>query len=81
MAEDRHTLHTAKAALDNGLITPADYESVKDAFLKAQQIKAGLDAGFIQEADYDHVKHAFLQSLQLQSAPAAARTLGRWLDA
>ncbi|KAK9804944.1 hypothetical protein WJX73_001605 [Symbiochloris irregularis] len=75
MAEERHTLHTARAALDSGLITEADYACVKDAFLKAQQIKAGLDAGFIQESDYQQVKAAFLQALNLQTAPGASHTL------
>ena len=79
MAENQQVLHTAKAALDSGLITSTDYDSVKDAFLRAQQIKAGLDAGFILQSDYDQVKHAFLQSLRLQTAPAAAATLGTQL--
>lgn len=76
MADERHTLHTAKAALDSGLITDTDYACVKDAFLKAQQIKAGLDAGFIQESDYQHVKAAFLHALNLQTAPGASHALG-----
>lgn len=76
MAEERHTLHTAKAALDSGLITEADYACVKDAFLKAQQIRAGLDAGFIQESDYQQVKAAFLHALNLQTAPGASHALG-----
>lgn len=69
-------LQNARAALDEGLITAEDYSTVKDAFLRAQQIKAGLDAGFILESDYAHVKQAFLQSLQLQTAPDAAARLG-----
>jgi cofilin len=58
-------LKTAKNALDSGLITQIDYDGVKGAFLKAQQIKAGLDAGFILQQDYDQVKAAFLHSLSL----------------
>lgn len=69
-------LQNARAALDEGLITAEDYSTVKDAFLRAQQIKAGLDAGFILESDYAHVKQAFMQSLQLQTAPDAAARLG-----
>ena len=76
MSDGQQVLQTAKAALDSGLITNADYDSVKDAFLRAQQIKAGLDAGFIVESDYNEVKHAFLKSLQLHTAPAAAGALG-----
>lgn len=60
-------LKTAKEALDKGLISKEEYDGVKGAFLKAQQIKAGLDAGFILEQDYDQVKTAFLQSLNLSS--------------
>lgn len=60
-------LKTAKEALDKGLISKEEYDGVKGAFLKAQQIKAGLDAGFILEQDYEQVKAAFLQSLNLSS--------------
>lgn len=60
-------LKTAKEALDKGLISNEDYDGVKGAFLKAQQIKAGLDAGFILEQDYEQVKAAFLNSLSLTS--------------
>ena len=76
MTEGRQVLDTAKAALNSGLITSADYDSVKDAFLRAQQIKAGLDAGFILESDYNEVKQAFLHSLRMHSAPAATAALG-----
>lgn len=56
------TLRTARSALEEGLITDADYDVVKSAFLKAQQFKAGLDAGFITEADYAEVKSRFLDA-------------------
>ena len=69
------TLTNAKEALDAQLITKADFDTVKDAFLRAQQLKAGLDAGFILEADYQHVKHAFFESLRIGSAPAATSAL------
>lgn len=65
-------LRTAKAALDEDLISQADYDAVKDSILKAQgsilkaqQIKAGLDAGIIPEEELANVKRAFLQSLSL----------------
>lgn len=69
------TLRTAKTALDEGLITQEDYDSIKTAFMKAQQIKAGLDAGFIREQDYQRTKDAFLHSLDftfIQANPVAA---------
>lgn len=62
MADAASTLRTARAAVSEGLITEADYEVVKAAFLKAQQFKAGLDAGFISEADYAEVKTRFLDA-------------------
>ena len=62
MADAASTLRTARAAMQEGLITEGDYEVVKAAFLKAQQFKAGLDAGFISEADYADVKTRFLDS-------------------
>lgn len=62
MAEAASTLRTARAAVQEGLITEGDYEVVKAAFLKAQQFKAGLDAGFISEADYAEVKTRFLDA-------------------
>lgn len=65
------TLRIAKAALDEGLINTKDFDEIKTAFLRAQQIKAGLDAGFIRETDYQAVKRAFLNSLNLSVDPAA----------
>ena len=38
-------LRTAKQAMDDGLIAQDDFDVIKKAFLKAQQIKAGIDAG------------------------------------
>ena len=38
-------LRTAKQAMDDGLIAKEDFDVIKKAFLKAQQIKAGIDAG------------------------------------
>lgn len=57
-------LKTAKSALEQHLIETNDYDQVKAAFLRAQQIRAGLDAGFIRQDDYDQIKQTFLQSLQ-----------------
>ena len=56
-------LKTARSALDQHLIESNDYDQVKAAFLRAQQIRAGLDAGFIRQDDYDQIKQTFLQSL------------------
>lgn len=60
---DLGALRVAKQALDEGLIGPPDYDLVKIAFLKAQQIKAGLDAGFIRQGDYDKARDAYLHAL------------------
>ena len=57
-------LKTAREALEQNLIESSDYDQVKAAFLRAQQIRAGLDAGFIRQDDYDQIKQTFLQSLQ-----------------
>lgn len=65
------SVKVAKSAYDQGLITAQDYESVKSAFLRAQQIKAGFEAGFLKEDDYVQVKNAYLQSLQSLSGKSA----------
>jgi cofilin len=59
-------LRTAKAALDEGLITPQDYDVVKVAFLKAQQLKAGLDAGLVRQSDHDKARDSYLSALDFQ---------------
>lgn len=64
LAEMTDCLKTAKDALEQNLIEGSDYDQVKAAFLRAQQIRAGLDAGFIRQDDYDQIKQTFLQSLQ-----------------
>jgi hypothetical protein len=56
-------LRTAKQAMDEDLISQQDFDVVKIAFLKAQQIKAGLDAGFIRQSDYDKARDAYLHAL------------------
>ncbi|PNH05968.1 hypothetical protein TSOC_007706 [Tetrabaena socialis] len=60
---DLAVLRTAKQALDEGLLNPEDYDFIKKAFLRAQQIKAGLDAGFIKEEDFVQARDSFLHSL------------------
>ena len=65
-------LRNAKAALQDGLINDNDYEDVKVAFLRAQQIRAGLEAGFIKESDYHNIKRAFLNSLNLADPSSGA---------
>jgi cofilin len=59
-------LRTAKAALNEGLITPQDYDVVKVAFLKAQQLKAGLDAGLVRQQDHDKARDSYLSALDFQ---------------
>ena len=44
---DLGVLRTAKMAMSEDLICEEDFNSIKKAFLKAQQIKAGMDAGNI----------------------------------
>lgn len=60
---DLGVLRTAKAALDEDLISQEDFDGIKHAFLRAQQIKAGLDAGFIGEQEYARARDAFLHAL------------------
>lgn len=62
MADGAASLRTAQQALQDGLISEADYDQVKQAFVKAQQFKAGLDAGFLGQEDYDEVKRRFLSA-------------------
>ena len=57
------TLLSTKAALDLGLISQADFDAVKNSFLRAQQIKAALDVGLIRQADYESAKLEYLGSL------------------
>jgi cofilin len=41
----------------------ADFDAVKNAFLRAQQIKAALDVGLIKPEDYEETKREFLGAL------------------
>ena len=74
MATD--TLRNARVALEDGLITAADFEAVKVAFLKAQQYKAGLDAGFITPTDYAEVKARFLDDVAALSVSGSHSAAG-----
>mmetsp|Transcript_15940 Transcript_15940/g.34432 ORF Transcript_15940/g.34432 Transcript_15940/m.34432 type:complete len:317 (+) Transcript_15940:95-1045(+) len=65
---DLGVLRTAKLARDEGLIEQEDFDMIKKAFLKAQQIKAGMDAGFLREEDYTQARNSFLHSLDFQLA-------------
>ncbi|KAG1668151.1 hypothetical protein FOA52_005143 [Chlamydomonas sp. UWO 241] len=79
---DLAVLRTAKMAMQEELIDQSDFDFIKQAFLKAQQIKAGMDAGFLREEDYIAARDAFLKSLDFKTpgshgspvvhAPAAA---------
>eukprot|EP00201_Polytomella_parva_P003883 CAMPEP_0175073152 /NCGR_PEP_ID=MMETSP0052_2-20121109/20371_1 /TAXON_ID=51329 ORGANISM="Polytomella parva, Strain SAG 63-3" /NCGR_SAMPLE_ID=MMETSP0052_2 /ASSEMBLY_ACC=CAM_ASM_000194 /LENGTH=320 /DNA_ID=CAMNT_0016340865 /DNA_START=46 /DNA_END=1008 /DNA_ORIENTATION=- len=60
---DLTVLRTAKQAFEEGLIEKNDYDSIKNAFLRAQQIKAGLDAGFISQGLYAQARDSFLHAL------------------
>lgn len=66
------SLLSTKAALDLGLISQADFDAVKSAFLRAQQIKAALDVGLIKPEDYEETKREFLGSLAGGAAVASA---------
>lgn len=57
------SLETCKLALDKGLITAEDFNTVKESFLKAQQIKAGVDAGFVDAAEYERLRGAYIGSV------------------
>lgn len=71
------SLLSTKAALDLGLVAQADFDAVKNSFLRAQQIKSAVDVGLIKPEDYEETKRSFLDSLigggaGAVTAPAAA---------
>ncbi|GBF94587.1 actin-depolymerizing factor-like [Raphidocelis subcapitata] len=72
---DLETLRAARAAIEEGLISSNDYDVVKVAFLRAQQIKAGFDAGFLPENDYQRARDAYLNALDF-SVMAARPSVG-----
>eukprot|EP00210_Caulerpa_lentillifera_P002000 g1917.t1 len=69
---DLESLKTAKAALDAGLITQADFDSVKDGFIAAQKLKTGVDAGLLRKEDYDKSRDAFLELMGVGSSTTTA---------
>ncbi|GFR50329.1 hypothetical protein Agub_g12536, partial [Astrephomene gubernaculifera] len=71
---DLAVLRTAKQALDEGLLNSEDYDFIKKAFLRAQQIKAGLDAGFINPEDYVQARDSFLHSLDFALVGSSSLT-------
>ena len=70
MADSLQSLVNTKAALDLGLVTQADYDAVKSAFLKAQQLRTAMDSGLISQDDFEANKTRYLASLTLQEAAA-----------
>ncbi|KAG7666977.1 hypothetical protein Ndes2526B_g04540 [Nannochloris sp. 'desiccata'] len=66
MADSLQSLVNTKAALDLNLVTQADYDAVKSAFLKAQQLRTALDSGLISQEDFDANKSEYLTNLTLQ---------------
>jgi len=58
---DLDSLQNAKTALDKGLITQADFDSVKEGFVAAQKLKAGIDAGLLKIEDYERARDAFFE--------------------
>lgn len=53
-----------------------DFNEIKTAFLRAQQIKAGLDAGFIREEDYVQARDSFLHALDFSTGVAQVAASG-----
>ncbi len=72
--QDLAVLRTAKQAMGEGLIGQEDFDQIKTAFLRAQQIKAGLDAGFIREEDYVQVGRAVTMSCLSHFLPCSGQT-------
>ena len=50
------SLAKCNEALKKGLITQADYDEVKKAYLRIEQIKLGFEGGLITGAEKDKVK-------------------------
>eukprot|EP01026_Neomeris_dumetosa_P048914 TRINITY_DN4243_c0_g1_i5.p1 TRINITY_DN4243_c0_g1~~TRINITY_DN4243_c0_g1_i5.p1 ORF type:complete len:354 (-),score=50.48 TRINITY_DN4243_c0_g1_i5:332-1252(-) len=53
-------LRAAKNALTAGFLSQADYEQVKTAFVKSQQMRAGSEVGFIGNEPYEESKRALV---------------------
>jgi cofilin len=54
--------------------TQEDFDQVKKAFLRAQQIKAGLDAGLIRDEDYIQARNSFLHALDFNTSGGNSST-------
>jgi hypothetical protein len=67
MSVELQALRTAKAAVDEGLMQPTDYDAVKEAFVRALAIKGGVDSGFLGQADFADARKEFFQSLGMTS--------------
>jgi len=66
MADSLQSLVNTKAALDLNLVSQTDYDAVKSAFLKAQQLRTAMDSGLISQDDFETNKTKYLASLTLQ---------------
>eukprot|EP00898_Chlorokybus_atmophyticus_P001796 jgi/Chlat1/2617/Chrsp178S02459 len=66
-------LREMRAAMLDGIITPADYERVKASYIRASELRAALDANILSQQDWAALKETYLSSL-LQSPlqPGAA---------
>lgn len=62
-APDLNVLRTAKMALDGGLITTGDYETVKTAFLRVSKAKVDADTRAINQEAYTDANQALMQAL------------------
>lgn len=69
---DLESLKTAKAALDAGLITQEDFDSVKEGFIAAQKLKTGVDAGLLRKEDYDNSRDAFFELMGVTGSSSSA---------
>ena len=68
---DLQSLETAKTALDKGLITQEDFDSVKEGFVAAQKLKAGVDAGLLKVEDYERARDAFFELMGVTGSRSA----------
>jgi cofilin len=67
MSVELQALRTAKAAVDEGLMQPTDYNAVKQAFVRALAIKGGVDSGFLGQSDFADARREFFQSLGMSN--------------
>lgn len=71
------TLLSTKAAFDLGLISEVDFERVRSAYVRAQQIKTAVDVGLLTEEDFASAKAAFLRGISeaVSGVPGASPAL------